>query len=158
PTTQRIDHWTFTAPAGQHLQFTALPGTPGGLLFDITGPQGALATGLSSSSGTVVLPALPATGTYTVTVRTSQGQTGPYSFTLTLAAQALTLDQVYAGTVVGSGQSQLFALPVSAGQALEVQLQDGSVADRNELYVQLNVPPTRAAYLARSTGAATASP
>ena len=48
----------------------------------------------------------------------------------------LTLGTGYRGTLVGSGQAQLFQIDVPQAQGLLVELNDPSSADQNELYLK----------------------
>ena len=98
-----LDRWTFSAVAGQQIRFDLLNATSPSILFDLNGPGGtALFTGLSSNSDLITLTA---SGTYTLTVHGSQGQTGAYAFQLAeTSVTDLTLGTPYQGTLVGSAR------------------------------------------------------
>ena len=52
----------------------------------------------------------------------------------------------YTGSAAGSGQAQLFAIPVVSSDPLSIVLVDPNGSDHNELYASFGVPPTRQSY------------
>src|SRR5207237_2545256 len=84
------------------------------------------------------------TGAYTLNVQGLNGATGNYSFVLNPTTQAsVPLNSSINGTLVGSGQAQLFTINVPTAQTLTVSLNDQSVADSNEMYLRFGTAPTR---------------
>lgn len=139
------DRWTFSATAGQQLQFDLVNTSTPGLLFDLTGPGGATVfQGLQTDSS---LLTLSTSGNYEVAVHGTGGQTGSYSFQLKETTQTdLALGATYAGTFAGSGQAQIFRVSLPIAQSLIVALNDSSTANHNELYANFGSPPTRSDY------------
>jgi RHS repeat-associated protein len=148
--TGRIDHaftsdkWTFSVAADQVVNFALLNAESSGIQFDLSGPSGFSANGLSNSTGNI---SLHNPGTYAITVHGNQQQTGAYAFRLDQTAVAqLNLGTPLTMNIAGSGQSQLFQLNVPQPQQLVVSLTDANSADRNEVYVSQGTPPTRSDY------------
>jgi RHS repeat-associated protein len=141
----RIDLWTFSASAGQEVQFNLVSDRNPAVVFDLTGPNGYVAfSGQTSSSGPI---SLPSSGSYVVRAYSTQGQTGAYAFHLdNLTVTTLTLNTQHGGQFAGSGQAQLFQVTAPGGQPLVVNFQDQNSGDVNELYVKFGAPPTRADY------------
>src|SRR5438067_188176 len=135
-TPARIDRWTFTGQVGQLVQFALINAANSGIQFDLTGPNGFTAfSGITTSSAVITLPT---TGSYALTVHSTQQQTGAYAFRLAqTASTSLTSGVVFNGTLAGSGQSQLFQVNVAQAGQLLITLQDNASADHNELYVKL---------------------
>ena len=146
-----VDNWTFTASANEQIQFLLAAASNPTLEFTLTGPGGyAGFQDLNASSGLITLPA---SGSYTLSADAIGGQAGSYSFQFNLTSiVSLTLGTPYQGTLVGSGQPQLFQVNVT-GAALLVSFNDSSSADDDELYVSSGASPTRAAYQYRSSSA-----
>ena len=148
-----VDQWTFSALANQQITFDLIAAGSPSLKFGLSGPGGYSGfTGLSTSSG---LLTLPASGTYTLTV---SGSSAAYAFRLDQTAQTdLTPGTPYQGTFAGSAQSQLFRVVVPGSQQLQVVLQDGTAAARNEVYLKYGAPPTRSDYQYRFSDPAAAN-
>jgi RHS repeat-associated protein len=146
----RIDLWTFSAAAGQQVQFNLVNEANPGVVFDLTGPNGYTAfTGRSSSSAPITLPAL---GSYVLKAYSTQGQTGAYAFRLqNLSATSLTLGVPYTGQFAGGPQAQLFQVTAPGGAPLVVNLTDNSGAHHDELYLKFGSPPTPEDYQYRFT-------
>ncbi len=144
------DQWTFATAANQQVQFSLVNVANGDIAFDLTGPNGYTAfSGVKASSSAINLPA---TGAYTLTVRTT-GQAGAYAFKLLQTAVTdLTLNTPRTMPLAGSGQSQLFDVMVGAANPLAIKLTDANVQDQNEVYVSYGQPPTRNSYDYRFTG------
>ena len=140
-----LDQWTFAATANTQVQFQLAGGSATGLGYTLTGPGGtAVFTNATASSS---LLNLPTAGTYTLTVQGLGGQTGRYGFTMAQTSVTnLALATAYTGVAAGSGQAQLFAVPVTEANPLTVILGDGNAADHNEVYVRFGQPPTRETY------------
>ncbi|HYT94193.1 MAG TPA: nidogen-like domain-containing protein, partial [Gemmataceae bacterium] len=140
-----IDRWTFTGTANQQVQFNLLGAANTGIQFDLAGAGSAtLFSNLTASSDPVTLPT---TGDYVLTVHSANGQAGAYSFSLNqIAVSTLTLGTPYTGTLLASGQIQLFKVDVAAGNPLLVRLDDSTDTDNNEVYVRRGSPPTRGTY------------
>ena len=148
------DAWTFAAVANTQVQFNLISTTSSALRFSLTGPGGFTVFGdLSSSSGLVNLPA---SGTYILAVSATQTATNAYSFQLQeTTVTNLTLGTSYQGTLVGSGQAQLFTVQVASAGDLGIVLSDANANDENEVYLSFRTAPTRNTYEYRypSTGA-----
>jgi RHS repeat-associated protein len=153
--TATVDHWNFSAVAGQQVQFHLVNAAPG-ILFRLTGPGGCI--GFDGLHGDSPLVNLPSSGSYVLTAYGSGGQTGSYAFSLTQTSQTdLILDTPYNGTLTGSGQAIVFRVDVPAGKYLRVTLVDSTSTDSNELYLKFGLPPTRASYDARYSTAGSAN-
>ncbi len=139
-----VDQYDFTGTAGQQVELNVLNST-GGVEFDLTGPGNYTAfTDLSSSSGPITLPS---TGSYVLTVHGNGAAGGAYAFELAQTSVTnLTLGTPYDGTLAGSGQGQLFAVSVTATQALLATLKDSTATDVNQVYARLGSPPTPSDY------------
>ena len=125
---------------------------PATLQFKLTGPNNF--TGFSGLTGDSGLVTLPANGTYTLEVTAGANQGGSYAFRLVETSQTvLTLGMPYSGTMIASGQYQLFRVDLPAGQQLRVVLDDAHDNNRNELYAQFGSPPTRANFEFSATAA-----
>ena len=136
-----VDHWNFSAVAGQQVQFHLVSAAPG-IAFRLTGPGGFV--GFDNLQGDSPLVTLSASGNYVLTAYGLGGQTGNYAFRLWQTSQTdLALDTPYNGTLAGSGQAQLFRVNVPAGEFLHVTLNDSTSADSNEVYIKFGLPPTR---------------
>ena len=147
-----MDRWTFTAAANQQVRFDWVNASPASIAFKLTGPNGF--TGFSGLTGDSGLITLPADGTYVLEASAGTGPGGSYAFRLVETSQTdLTLGTAYTGTLVGSGQAQLFRVNVPAGQQLRVVLDDSAGSNRNELYAQFGAPPTRADFQFRAAAA-----
>jgi RHS repeat-associated protein len=143
-TAYSVDRWTFSALANTSVQFQWL-NAAGPLQFKLSGPGGW--TGFSALTGSSDPVTLPTTGTYTLDASSAGEQGGVYAFQLAQLTQTkLTLGTPYSGTLVGSGQSQLFQVTLPATEQLLVTLKDNAPADQNEVYVSYGAPPTRANY------------
>ncbi|MDZ4852367.1 MAG: hypothetical protein SGI77_24025 [Pirellulaceae bacterium] len=74
----RVDRWTFSGTSGQVVKFILMNAESPSIQFDLTGPSGFTAfSGASTSSPDIVLPS---SGTYSLTVHSSQRQIGAYAF------------------------------------------------------------------------------
>ena len=136
-----VDHWNFSAVAGQQVQFHLVSAAPG-IAFRLTGPGGFV--GFDNLQGDSPLVTLSASGNYVLTAYGLGGQTGNYAFCLWQTSQTdLALDTPYNGTLAGSGQAQLFRVNVPAGKFLHVTLNDSTSTDSNEVYLKFGLPPTR---------------
>jgi RHS repeat-associated protein len=139
-----VDHWQFSAPANEQVQFHLIAATNPGIQFDLTGPAGFTGfTGLTADSAPVILPAA---GDYTLTARVAGGQAGAYAFVMQINPIRLTLGTPFSQTLAGSGQLQLFQVQLPTASPLQVGLFDSRTADENEVYVKFGAPPTRADY------------
>src|SRR5262249_15524311 len=134
-TPYRVDRWTFSSITGQLIKFDLINEESSAIQFDLTGPNGYTAFSNSSSSSGVIT--LPSDGTYSLSVHSTQRQTGAYAFRIEqVSVTDITLGTPFSGTVAGSGQSQLFRVNVPQAQQLLVTLTDGGTADHNEVYVK----------------------
>ena len=138
-----LDEWNFSAVAGQQIQFDLVGASSSGLAFTLTGPGAYTAfSGLSTSSQLINLPA---SGNYTLSAFGLNGATGSFSFQINqTTVTALPLATSYNGTWAGSGQAQLFSIPVPATHPLSIILTDPTTADHTELYASFS--PTRQTY------------
>ena len=107
-----IDHWNFSAIAGQQVQFH-LVNAAAGIAFRLTGPGGFV--GFDNLEGDSPLITLAASGNYVLTAFGLGGRTGSYAFSL--LADFADRSHVWAppinGTLAGSGQAQLFRVDCS---------------------------------------------
>jgi hypothetical protein len=151
-----VDRWTFSAVAGQQVQFDLVNMSGTGIVFDLTGPGGW--TGFSDIAGDSDLITLPALGNYALTAHGTGGQYGgTYAFSLKETAVAdLNLGDVYTGEFAGSCQAQLFRINVPQSGQLLIKLDDSAGNNVNELYASFGAPPTRGDYDLRGTVAASA--
>lgn len=152
----RADRWTFSASAGQVIKFQLVSAETSAIQFDLAGPNGFTAfTNASASSSDIVLPT---TGAYTLTVHTSQRQTGAYAFRIDQTTVApLALNTPLQVNAAGGAQSHLFQVNVPLTQQLLIALADGTAGNRHEIFVKHGAIPTRADYQHRSTLAASAN-
>jgi RHS repeat-associated protein len=140
-----VDRWSFSALANEQINFDLLNTSASALRFDLTGPSNW--SGFSNLSADSGLITLPAAGTYTLTARSTQGLSGSYAFRVDKTGQtALTPNVPFTGSLTGSGQAQVFRLPISSAQQMLVQLDSVSDAAKNELYIKFGAPPTRSDY------------
>ena len=151
-----VDHWTFSAEAGQQIRLRYLSAADGNVLFDLTGPEGW--TGFSDLSDSSDLVSLPASGRYTLAGRAANGQYGgAYAFQLEETEQVdLELSVAYSGTVPGSGHARLFRINLDESSPLFVTLDDAGDGNRSQLSARRGSPPTPEDYDFRSIPAGSA--
>jgi RHS repeat-associated protein len=150
-----LDRWTFSANALTQVQFRLINRSSADVVFTLSGPEGY--TGFADLGADSALTNLPATGQYTLTARALGAGTGTYAFRLDQTSQIdLPPGQSVAGTLSGTGFTQLYRIDVPTTKPLFISLDDSTNADRNEVYVKFGVPPTRANYDYRHSGAAAA--
>ena len=137
-----VDQWNFSAAAGQQVQFLPTGASSSGIAFKLIGPGGVVVF-QDISSGTDLIN-LPAAGNYTLSAYGLNGTTGRYAFVLNQTGlTVLPPDTTYQGTWAGSGQAQLFTIPVTNINPLSVILTDANTANHTELYLRFGAPPTR---------------
>ncbi len=145
-----VDHWAFSAAANTQVQFNLVAAANNATEFDLTGPGGFTAFSDVSTSSSLIT--LPSSGNYVLTVHNAAGA---YAFDLQQTAQAdLALGTPFQGSLIGSGQAQLFRIAVTSPAPLRITLTDPNISDHNELYVEAGAPPTRDVFDARSVTAA----
>ncbi len=116
-----------------------------GLVYTLSGPGGF--TGFSNITTSSTLINLPASGVYTLTAHGTGGASGTYGFQITQTSLTpLTNGVPFNGTFVGSGQAQLFTLPVTTANPLSLILSDAAPTDHTEIYARFGAPPTRETY------------
>jgi RHS repeat-associated protein len=148
-----VDRWTFAAAANTQVMFDWNNAAPASIRFKLTGPNNF--TGFSGLSGDSGLITLPVNGTYVLEASAGTGPGGSYAFRLVESSQTdLTLGTVFNGTLIGSGQAQLFRVNVPAGQQLRVVMDDNAGSNRNELYAKFGSAPTRGDFQYSATAAA----
>ena len=146
------DQWTFSAEAGQQIQFDLLGTSSAGVVFKLTGPSGYVAFQDATDDSPFIN--LPSSGSYVLTAYPLGGATGTYSFVMKqTSVTALPLGTVYHGTWAGSGQAQLFSIPVTAFGPLVMTLSDSITANHTEIYARFGAPPTRQTYNYSANGA-----
>ena len=146
------DEWTFAGSLTQQVRFDLRAASSSGIVFDLTGPNGAVFTGLTADSSLITLPAA---GNYVLTAHGTGEQVGDYSFVLEQISQTnLALGGTVASTLTSSGDAHLFRIDVPAGQPMRVTLDDSSTVDHNELYLKYGTPPTRGDFDLRATNSA----
>lgn len=147
-----LDQWNFSATAGQQVQFHVNGSSGGGLGFSLTGPGGY--TAFTDLGGDSPLTNLPSSGAYTLNAYTLNGASGSYNVVLRqTSVTVLPLENTYNGSLAGSGQAQLFIVPVTTTDPLSFILTDPNPADHTELYVRFGSAPTRQTYDYGVTGA-----
>ncbi|MGO9917226.1 MAG: Ig-like domain repeat protein, partial [Isosphaeraceae bacterium] len=141
------DQWTLSATADTQINFDLIASANPSLQFSLTGPDGFIGfSGLSTGSELVTLPT---SGTYVLNASTSQAAAGggAYAFRVYQTAPTdLALGTEYHGTLIGSGQPQLFVLNVPAASPMFAQIADADTSDHIELYAKFKAPPTREDY------------
>jgi YD repeat-containing protein len=143
-----MDHWNFSAVAGEQVQFNLVNAGSSSIVFDLTGPNGY--TAFSNASASSGLIDLATSGTYTLTAHTT-GPGGSYAFQIQqTSVTPLTVNSPYQGTLAGSGQAQLFTITLTSPTALAVVLNDPNANDENEVYVSFGLAPTRDSYQFRN--------
>ena len=146
-----VDHWTFSAAAGEQVQFKFVAAASSDIQFDLTGPNGYTAFSGSTASSDPIN--LPSDGTYTVTVHTAS-LPGGYAFQLQqISVTPLALGTPYYGTLAASGQAQLFTLMATGSNSTLIDLTDANQQDHNEVYVKFGSAPTRDTYNYRFSSA-----
>ena len=148
------DQWTFSATANQQVQFDLMNSSDSSVGFDLAGPgDWSGFSNLTSSSDPI---ALPASGTYTLSAYGDFGKYGEtYAFKLAQSPIAvLNPGNVYSGQFTGNGQYQLFQVNVPQAGQLQINLDDLTGNNVNELYAHFGAPATRADYDLRSTESA----
>jgi YD repeat-containing protein len=140
-----LDQWNFSASAGQQIQFHRVGSSSPSVAFKLTGPGNYVA--FQDITGDSPLINLPSSGNYALNVYGLNGTTGSYSFVVNqTSVTALPPGTVYNGAWAGSGQAQLFSVPVTAANPLSVILADAATSDHTEIYVRFGAPPTREIY------------
>ena len=152
----RIDRWNFSAAAGQVVKFNLVNAESSAIQFDLTGPNGFTAFSNASTSSTEIV--LPSSGTYSLTVHSSQRQTGAYAFRLDqTTVTELTLGTPLNVSLVGGTQTQFFRVNVPQSQQLQINLTDNVASDRNEVYLKFGSAPSRSDYQHRFSTPASAN-
>ncbi|MEO8166317.1 MAG: hypothetical protein ABI619_13065, partial [Betaproteobacteria bacterium] len=136
--------WIFTAVESSQIQLRLLAAF-GGLGFRLTGPNGFIGfTDLSSDSEVITLPT---SGTYTLSAFGSNGTFGNFAFELNrLNYISLFSDSVFQGTLLGSGQSQLFTFEVKDPGLVRIDLAGLTGANLFQFFGSFNAIPTRDDY------------
>jgi RHS repeat-associated protein len=143
-TAYSADRWTFAARANRQVRLDVIGSAPG-VRFKLTGPNGWV--GFIDLAGDSELVTLPADGPYTLEAYSGGAGQGAYSFALVETnVTPLALGVTRPGTLVGTGDAQLFALTLTEGNPLLVTLDDSTSVDRTEVYARLGTPPTRRDY------------
>ncbi len=138
----QIDNYSFTASAGDIVQFNLINSTNPAIAFNLTGPNGY--TAFSNATANSGLITLPSAGTYTVSAHIAPGQSGSYAFQVVSdTITALILGTPITQTIQGSGQSHYFALNVTQPGQILLTLQDSASGDQNEIYVNFGTEPNR---------------
>ncbi|MCC6511703.1 MAG: hypothetical protein IT423_21565, partial [Pirellulaceae bacterium] len=146
-----VDRWSFTANAGQQVQFDLIESTNSAFVFQLRGPNDWV--GFTELGGDSPLITLPFAGTYHLEVATLRDAIGSYSMMLKQTAEAtLSVGVPFSGKLAGSQSSSLFQVQVAGGERLFIHLDDSVDTDRNQIYVRYAVPPTREDYQFRSSG------
>lgn len=140
------DLWTFSAVAGQQLQFKRINAASSSLQFDLYGPAGWI--GFLNLSNNSSLLTLGQGGSYTLVAHgTGTQPAGDYAFVLAETTQQdLAPGSDYLGNLVGSGQAQIFRVAVGREMPMLIQASDSATNHCLELYARLGVPPTRSDY------------
>ena len=140
-----LDQWNFAAAGGTQVQFNLAAGSSPGLVYTLNGPNGFV--GFTNATGSSALVDLPTSGVYTLSAQGSNGASGSYGFQITqTSVTQLPLSTPLSGTLVASGQAQLFAIPVTATNPMTIVLNDAAISDHTEVYARFGAPPTRQTY------------
>src|SRR5665213_3328636 len=138
------DAWPFSAGSGTQLELRVIGASEPTISFTLTGPSGY--TAFQNITSNSPLLNLPSSGDYTLSVH-ANGVGGAYSFEVDqTTVTPLALGAAYNGTWAGSGQAQLFTLPVTTADPMSIILSDPATADHTELYASFGAPPTRQTY------------
>jgi RHS repeat-associated protein len=141
----------FSAFVGQQVRLEQVAMSQPDVWFDLYGPSGFVGfTGVNAQSPLVTIPE---TGTYSLVTRTSDVSTTNSTFSFRLQETSIidiTANVAYQGTILGTGQAQLFKVELDESQPMRVTLDDASLLNNNELYARFGIPPTRADYDYRS--------
>jgi YD repeat-containing protein len=144
-----VDKWTFSATVGQQVRFNLLNTAVPGFLFDLTGPNGFTAFSNATSSSNLI--DLPFSGTYTLTVHTTQPAQGAYSFEMQqTSVTPLTSGVAYNGVFAGNGQPQLFTINMPQDKEMLISLRNSNPNDQIEVYAKFGSAPTRDDYQYKS--------
>jgi RHS repeat-associated protein len=141
-----VDRWQFVGFEDQQVRFNLVNSTDPGIEFSLTGPDGWVGfSGLNASSD---LLNLPAPGMYTLEARGTGGLNGgDYLMRLDeVSPIMIDLDSMFSGTLLATGQAQLFQVEVPTGNPLSVVLDDLSNSNLNEVYARFAAPPTRSEF------------
>lgn len=148
--------YTFSGVAGQSraIEFSQLLTNPSGRPVDvyvftptdlITTTGGAYSgywktLRVTANGGTLNLPVLPVTGTYTVIVDTTSQETATFKLTLE-SGTALTVGaaSATAGTVVSAGESARFTFNATAGQNLGIGIDALAITPNTVTYADVTV-------------------
>lgn len=138
-----VDHWTFTGVAGQSVDFDVLNTSGPGVAFHLSGPVSWVGfAGVTTGSAPVTLAF---TGTYTLSAY-GTGETGNVAYSMRMADTQqfdLTLGVPHTGALTGDGQALLFRLDLDQSGPLELDLVNGGLGNRTELYASRGEPPSR---------------
>ncbi|HYF34669.1 MAG TPA: hypothetical protein VD994_05210, partial [Prosthecobacter sp.] len=147
-----LDRWNFSAVAGQQIQFDLIASSNSAIAFKLIGPGNAIL--FQDITADSALINLPASGNYVLSAYGLNGAAGSYSFVMKqTSVNALAPGVVYNGSWAGSGQAQLFSIPVTAANPLSIVLTDTNTGNHTELYARFGTPPTRTVYDYASKGA-----
>jgi RHS repeat-associated protein len=140
-----VDHWNFSASAGQQIRLHLVASPGSALTYTLTGPGAApVFTNLMADSDLITLSA---TGKYLLTAQGTGQWFGFYSFRiLQTAFYNLPVNTIFSGTLAGDGQAQLFTIAGVQGQSLRLALDDSTNTDQVEMYARLGSAPTRSSY------------
>lgn len=151
-----VDRYTFTATAGNVVDFRLVAAETSAIQFDLVGPGGY--TAFTNQSADVELITLPSDGVYTLVAHGSQRQTGAYAARIDLVTiNDLTLGTPRTDNLGGGAQTHLYRVNVPEAKHLQVSLQDPDSNHRNEVYVRFGSAPTRRDYQYKFTTPASAS-
>lgn len=142
----QVELWTFPAVAGQVVQLIQVNCSAPGVGFSLLGPGGWL--GFTNLAGPSDFLQLPGAGLFTLQVRSTEAPPEKaYTFRLQeVVKTSLSLGSVYTGSIIGSGQAQLFRIDLPTGQPVRIRLTDTHSGNRNELYAAFGVAPTRGSF------------
>jgi len=140
-----VDHWSFSASAGQQIRLHLIASPGSALTYTLTGPGAVpVFTNLTADSDLITLSA---TGKYLLTAQGTGQWSGFYSFRiLQTVFYNLPVNTIFSGTLAGDGQAQLFTIAGVQGQSLRLALDDSTNTDQVEMYARLGSAPTRSSY------------
>ncbi len=146
PTPYHVDHWYFTAAAGQQVRLRRVNASSESVSFDLIGPNGW--TGFSDLTTDSELAVLPTTGEYIMAVYPGTGDyDAAYAFCLEETTQIqLPEGEAYSGSLAGPGQVVLYRIDLAESMPMIITLTGASPDLRIELYARLGQPPTRETY------------
>jgi len=142
------DRWTFTSAAEQSLRFHWINSNSPFIRFSLTGPDGWVGFEDINTDSEVLVT--PTAGEYVLEAISHEGVAGNYAFTMArLNAIELTLGEPYAGSLLGTGEAQMFAVELTEPSPLTIYF-DGSDVNKVQVFARVHAPATRQQFDSRN--------